>query len=85
MLGVTPDWAPHSSGARSHSLRVLNHGDIPPPNTQNLLTKVDYCSILPQEMDSQYAVISIDVSNVKIELGIKCLDLHLSISSMSDV
>ena len=43
-------------GACSHGLGVLNHGDIPPPDMQNLLTEVDYCSILPQERNSQYVL-----------------------------
>ena len=75
---------PHSGEVCSHGLGVLNHGDIPPPNVYNLSAKVDYCSILPQEGDAQYAVIVINVSNIEIELGVKCPDPYLSIGSVSD-
>ena len=75
---------PHLCGACSHGLGVLYHGDIPPPNAQDLSAKVDYRGILPQEWDTQYAVVAIDVSNIKIELGVKCPDLYLSIGSVSD-
>ena len=33
----------------------------------------------------EYAVVVIDVGDVEIELGVECPDLHLGMSSMSDV
>ena len=47
-------------------------------------TKVDYYGGLLQEGNVQYAVIAINVSNIKIELDIKCLNPYLSIGFVSD-
>lgn len=51
---------------------------------QNLLAKVNYHSILLQEGDTQYAVIAVNVSNIRVELGVECPNVYLSICSMSN-